>query len=46
MNVKLLSKLREGEQGKIILIRGKAGIHRSLLKLGLIVGRDIHVTDC
>ena len=43
MNIKLLSRLNIGETGRIIMIRGKAEIHRYLLGLGLTVGRDVAV---
>lgn len=43
MNFKLLSRLNIGERGRIIMIRGKAEIHRYLLGLGLTVGRSIVV---
>ena len=35
---KILSNLECGEKGKIIKIRGRAGIHQYLYKLGVIVG--------
>ena len=43
MNIKLLSRLNIGECGRIIMIRGKAEIHRHLLGLGLMVGRSVAV---
>ena len=43
MGVKLLSKLDCGEKGRIVKIRGEAGMHRYLFELGLVVGRAISV---
>ena len=43
MGVKQLSKLDSGEKGKIVKIRGEAGMHRYLFELGLVVGRTISV---
>jgi Fe2+ transport system protein FeoA len=43
MGVKLLSKLDGGEKGRIVKIRGAAGVHRLLFDLGLFVGRTISV---
>ena len=43
MNVKQLSNLDDGENGRIVKIRGNPGIHRYLFELGLMVGRHIHV---
>ena len=43
MGVKLLSKLGSGEKGRIVKIRGEAGMHRLLFDLGLVVGRTISV---
>ncbi len=43
MCVKLLSKLDSGDKGRIVKIRGTAGMHRLLLDLGLFVGRTISV---
>ena len=43
MDVQLLSKLGCGEKGRIVKIRGEAGMHRYLVKLGLVVGRAISI---
>ena len=43
MSVKLLSKLGHGEKGRIVKIRGEAGMHRYLFELGLVVGRTISI---
>jgi Fe2+ transport system protein FeoA len=43
VGVKLLSKLDGGEKGRIVKIRGTAGIHRLLFNLGLFVGRNVSV---
>jgi len=43
MGVKPLSKLDGGEKGRIVKIRGPAGVHRLLFDLGLFVGRNISV---
>jgi Fe2+ transport system protein FeoA len=43
MSVKLLSKLGSDEKGRIVKIRGEAGMHRLLFELGLFVGRYISV---
>ena len=43
MSVKLLSRLDSGERGRIVKIRGEAGMHRYLFELGLVVGRVIAV---
>jgi Fe2+ transport system protein FeoA len=44
-NVKKLNEMTSGDFGKVIMIRGKAGIHRQLLKLGVTAGRIIHVVS-
>ena len=43
MSKKLLSRLDNGEKGRIIKIRGEAGVHRYLFELGLFVGRHISI---
>lgn len=43
MSKKLLSRLDSGEKGRIIKIRGEAGVHRYLFELGLFVGRHISI---
>ena len=43
MGVQLLSRLDNGEKGRIVKIRGEAGMHRYLFELGLVVGRVIVV---
>ena len=43
MGVKLLSKLGTGEKGRVVKIRGKAGMHRLLFDLGLFVGRTVAI---
>ena len=45
MSVKLLSRLVHGEKGRIVKIRGEAGMHRYLFELGLVVGRTISIED-
>jgi Fe2+ transport system protein FeoA len=40
---KPLSGLKEGENGTIVEIHGKASLHYDLLKSGLMVGRQISV---
>ncbi len=40
---KQLSTLVDGEEGKIIKIRGEAYLHRALLAKGLFIGRRISV---
>lgn len=45
MNVKRLNEMTSGDFGKVIMIRGKAGIHRQLLKLGVTAGHIIHVVS-
>lgn len=45
MSVKLLSKLGHGEKGRIVKIRGEAGMHRLLFDFGLFVGRTISVEN-
>lgn len=43
MVVKPLCNLSEGENGKIVQIRGKAAMHRYLYEMGLTVGRSISI---
>jgi ferrous iron transport protein A len=43
MGVKLLNRLDSGEKGRIVKIRGEAGMHRYLFELGLVVGRTISI---
>jgi Fe2+ transport system protein FeoA len=43
MSRKQLSSLIDGDKGKIVKIRGEAATHRSLLAMGLFVGRKITV---
>ncbi len=38
-----LNSLKEGENGTIVEIRGKAALHYELLKSGLMVGRQVCV---
>ena len=45
MSIKLLSKLVHGEKGRIVKIRGEAGMHRYLFELGLVVGRTISIEN-
>jgi Fe2+ transport system protein FeoA len=43
MSIKRLSSLIDGDKGKIVKIRGEAAIHRTLLAMGLFIGRTISV---
>ena len=43
MNIKSLSEMINGDFGKVMKIRGKAGIHRYLLELGIAVNRIVQV---
>jgi Fe2+ transport system protein FeoA len=43
MVIRPLSDLGEGENGKIVRIRGKIPMHRYLYEMGLAVGRDISI---
>ena len=45
MNVKRLSEMIKGDIGKIMNIRGKPGIHRYLLELGIVVNRIVQVVN-
>jgi len=45
MALKLLDKLRPGEKGTIAKIRGKPHMHRRLSRMGLVIGRFIHVEN-
>ena len=45
MALKLLDKMRPGEKGKIVKIRGKPDMHRQLSRMGLLVGRFICVEN-
>ena len=45
MDEKLLSKLIAGEEGTIVMIRGKADTHRYLLKMGLTIGSTVTIEN-
>ena len=45
MALKLLDKMRPGEKGRIVKIRGKPDMHRELSRMGLVVGRFIYVEN-
>lgn len=45
MDEKLLSKLTTGEEGTIVMIRGKANTHRYLLKMELTIGSTVTIEN-
>ena len=45
MNVKRLSEMIKGDFGRVMKIRGKAGIHRHLLESGIAVNRIVQVVN-
>ena len=43
--MKRLSELCTEEKGTVIRIRGRSNVHRMLLRMGLVVGSFIHLSD-